>query len=159
MKLESLRKKRGFICDMDGVIYHGNHLLSGAKRFVNWLKSENKKFLFLTNSSERSPRELKEKLDRLGISVDLNHFYTSALATASFLASQRPTFRSRSRRRLFPDGLLPKRTGPRRQAGSRCAPRRDQLAKPSDLQLASRGVSTRPGPEADMADAFSGLLV
>jgi len=90
MKLESLRKKRGFFCDMDGVIYHGNHLLPGAKRFVNWLKSENKKFLFLTNSSERSPRELKEKLDRLGISVDLNHFYTSALATASFLASQRP---------------------------------------------------------------------
>jgi ribonucleotide monophosphatase NagD (HAD superfamily) len=68
MKLEVLRKKRGFICDMDGVVYHGNHLLPGAKRFVNWLKSENKKFLFLTNSSERSPRELKEKLDRLGIS-------------------------------------------------------------------------------------------
>ncbi|MGD2015396.1 MAG: HAD-IIA family hydrolase [Desulfobacterales bacterium] len=90
MKLEVLRKKSGFICDMDGVVYHGNHLLPGAKRFVNWLKSENKKFLFLTNSSERSPRELKEKLDRLGISVDHSHFYTSALATASFLASQRP---------------------------------------------------------------------
>ena len=88
--LEALRKKHGFICDMDGVIYHGNYLLPGAKRFVNWLKNENKKFLFLTNSSERSPRELKEKLDRLGISVDRNHFYTSALATASFLASQRP---------------------------------------------------------------------
>jgi NagD protein len=90
MKLEALQKKQGFICDMDGVIYHGNHLLPGAKRFLNWLKNENKKFLFLTNSSERSPRELKEKLDRLGISVDQNHFYTSALATASFLASQRP---------------------------------------------------------------------
>jgi NagD protein len=89
MKLEPLRKKHGFICDMDGVIYHGNHLLPGAQRFVNWLKNENKKFLFLTNSSERSPRELKEKLERLGITVDTNHFYTSALATASFLASQR----------------------------------------------------------------------
>jgi NagD protein len=84
MKLEALREKHGFICDMDGVIYHGNHLLPGAKRFVNWLKNKNKKFLFLTNSSERSPRELKEKLDRLGIAVDTNHFYTSALATASF---------------------------------------------------------------------------
>ena len=90
MNLETLRKKQGFICDMDGVIYHGNHLLPGAKRFVNWLKNENKKFLFLTNSSERSPRELQEKLDRLGISVNQKHFYTSALATASFLASQRP---------------------------------------------------------------------
>lgn len=86
----TLQKKSGFICDMDGVIYHGNRLLPGAKRFVDWLKNENKKFLFLTNSSERSPRELKEKLDRLGIHVDVSHFYTSALATASFLASQRP---------------------------------------------------------------------
>ena len=90
MNLETLQKKQGFICDMDGVIYHGNYLLPGAKGFVNWLKKKNKKFIFLTNSSERSPRELKEKLDRLGISVDQNHFYTSALATASFLASQRP---------------------------------------------------------------------
>ena len=75
---------------MDGVIYHGNHLLPGAQAFVEWLKKESKKFLFLTNSSEKSPRELKEKLDRLGIQVEATHFYTSALATASFLASQRP---------------------------------------------------------------------
>jgi NagD protein len=44
----------------------------------------------LTNSSELSARELKEKLDRLGIQVESSHFYTSAQATASFLVSQRP---------------------------------------------------------------------
>ena len=80
--------KAGFICDMDGVIYHGNRLLPGAQRFVAWLKSNDKKFLFLTNSSERSPKELCQKLSRLGIEVGEEHFYTSALATAEFLASQ-----------------------------------------------------------------------
>ena len=45
--MESLRKKNGFICDMDGVIYHGDKLLPGAKEFVEWLKRENKKYLFL----------------------------------------------------------------------------------------------------------------
>ena len=90
MNLDSLRGKSGFICDMDGVIYHGDCILPGALEFVDWLKTENKNFLFLTNSSERSPRELKEKLDRLGIQVEASHFYTSAQATASFLASQRP---------------------------------------------------------------------
>jgi len=90
MDLDLLRKKRGFICDMDGVIYHGDRLLPGAQAFVEWLKKESKKFLFLTNSSEKSPRELKEKLDRLGIRVEAVHFYTSALATASFLSSQHP---------------------------------------------------------------------
>lgn len=88
--MERIRNKIGFICDMDGVIYHGNHLLPGVQEFVNWLKTENKKFIFLTNSSERSPRELKQKLERLGVEVDEGNFYTSALATASFLASQCP---------------------------------------------------------------------
>ena len=90
MDLELLRSKQGFICDMDGVLYHGDRLLAGVDKFVDWLKANDKKFLFLTNSSERSPRELKEKLDRLGIQVGTSHFYTSALATASFLVSQRP---------------------------------------------------------------------
>jgi NagD protein len=52
---------------VDGVIYHGGRLLPGAKEFVQWLQDSNKKFLFLTNSSERSPRELKDKLARMGI--------------------------------------------------------------------------------------------
>ncbi len=88
--IRKIKSKTGFICDMDGVIYHGNILLPGVKKFVEWLKNENKSFVFLTNSSERTPKELQEKLSRLGIEVDHSHFYTSALATAAFLASQRP---------------------------------------------------------------------
>ena len=58
MDLKELHEKKGFICDMDGVIYHGNRLLPGVKEFVDWLYAEKKPFLFLTNSSERSPRSL-----------------------------------------------------------------------------------------------------
>jgi NagD protein len=88
--MEKLRNKKAFICDMDGVIYHGNRLLPGVKKFVEWLKAKEKQFLFLTNSSERSLPELQQKLQRLGIAVDANHFYTSALATASFLSVHKP---------------------------------------------------------------------
>ena len=88
--MENLARKKAFIIDMDGVIYHGNRLLAGAKDLVRWLTDGGKSFLFLTNSSERSPRELKQKLSRMGIDVTEEHFYTSALATAIFLASQRP---------------------------------------------------------------------
>jgi NagD protein len=88
--LKLIREKKAFIIDMDGVIYHGNRVLKGASEFVEWLEQNGKAYLFLTNSSERSPVELSQKLDRLGISVEPEHFYTSALATASFLASQRP---------------------------------------------------------------------
>ena len=82
--------KKGFICDMDGVIYHGNNLLPGALDFVNRLKKSEKKFLFLTNSSKLSPRELSQKLARMGLTVGESHFYTSALATARFLSMQAP---------------------------------------------------------------------
>ena len=67
--MEELKDKEAFICDMDGVIYHGNQLLPGAVEFLKWIGDTGKKFLFLTNSSERTPRELREKLIRLGVEV------------------------------------------------------------------------------------------
>lgn len=88
--LDELRNKNAFICDMDGVIYHGNHLIEGVTGFVDWLRREKKKFLFLTNSSARTPRELSQKLARMGLDVSEKRFYTSARATAAFLASQMP---------------------------------------------------------------------
>lgn len=88
--MDYIPNKTGFIIDMDGVIYHGNRLLAGVKEFVGWLQGNNKSFMFLTNSSERSPRELQQKLLRLGLEVGEKHFYTSALATAVFLKSQCP---------------------------------------------------------------------
>lgn len=88
--ISKIKSKSGFIIDMDGVIYHGNRLLKGVTDFLNWMENEGKQYLFLTNSSERTPKELHEKLKRLGINVSEDHFYTSALATASFLSSQKP---------------------------------------------------------------------
>ena len=88
--VENIKSKAGYIIDMDGVIYHGNKLLPGVTEFLAWLEKSGKKYLFLTNSPERTPKELHEKLMRLGINVGEDHFYTSALATASFLASQKP---------------------------------------------------------------------
>lgn len=88
--IDRIKSKEGFIIDMDGVIYHGNKLLPGVNDFLNWMETNGKKYLFLTNSSQKTPKELHEKLKRLGINVTEDHFYTSALATASFLASQKP---------------------------------------------------------------------
>jgi len=88
MDIQELRNKHGFISDMDGVIYHGESLVPGADELVAWLERSKKKYLFVTNSSQRSPRELSQKLERLGIQVGQEHFYTSAMATAAFLQSQ-----------------------------------------------------------------------
>ncbi len=83
-------QKKGFICDMDGVIYHGNKILPGVAEFIDWLHREKKEFLFLTNNSGSTPKELQQKLARMGLDVPEKHFYTSALATAAFLKEQSP---------------------------------------------------------------------
>ena len=88
--MNAILEKKGFICDMDGVIYHGNRILDGVKDFVNWMMESGKKFVFLTNSPERTPHELSMKLKRMGLTVSADHFYTSAMATAEFLSSQAP---------------------------------------------------------------------
>ena len=89
--MNSLMDKKGFICDMDGVIYHGDRILDGVSEFVNWMLDNGKKFVFLTNSPEKTPHELSMKLERMGLDVTPEHFYTSALATASFIKSQNPS--------------------------------------------------------------------
>lgn len=83
-------EKKGFMCDMDGVIYHGNRILPGTVEFIEWLKSSGKEFLFLTNNSGCTRKELHQKLSRLGLDVAEEHFYTSALATAAFIKEQAP---------------------------------------------------------------------
>jgi NagD protein len=79
-----------YVCDMDGVIYHGSRLIPGALEFVQRLQFGGHKFLFLTNNSQWTPRDLRHKLEQMGITVDESSFHTSALATADFLSRQIP---------------------------------------------------------------------
>lgn len=80
----------GYLIDMDGVIYRGNHLIPGADRFIHELRTAKIPFLFLTNNSQRSRRDVSTKLQRLGIDVEQERVFTCAMATARFLARQKP---------------------------------------------------------------------
>jgi len=82
---------KNVISDMDGVIYRGKKLITGAEKFVNMLVSIQTRFLFLTNNSEKTPLDLKRKLNGLGIKgLSEANFITSAMATAAFLHNQKP---------------------------------------------------------------------
>ena len=91
LRMIDFNVKLGFICDMDGVIYHGNNLLPHVKDFVEWLKKEDKKFLFLTNNSSSNPaRAAARSCCAWGWTWTSSNFYTSALATAQFISTQMP---------------------------------------------------------------------
>jgi NagD protein len=82
--------KNGYLIDMDGVIYKGSQLIPGAIEFVEQIQRLNAPFLFLTNNSERTPKDLVSKLGHLGLRVSWKNFYTAAHCTADFLLRQKP---------------------------------------------------------------------
>ena len=98
--------KFGFLIDMDGVLYRGTALIPGADRFVNELRSRDIPFLFLTNNSQRTRRDVVARLTRFGLDVEEEHVFTSAMATARFLSQQKP----RGTRSRSPRGIQPSQT-------------------------------------------------
>lgn len=82
--------RKGFLIDMDGVMYRGSQLIEGAVDFVHLLREQDIPFMFLTNNSQRTRRDVATKLARMGIEVEEEHIYTCAMATARFLAHQKP---------------------------------------------------------------------
>jgi NagD protein len=83
-------ERLGFLIDMDGVIYRGKQLIPGADRFVQRLLVEEIPFAFLTNNSQRTRRDVATRLVRMGIPAGESHIFTCAMATARFLAAQKP---------------------------------------------------------------------
>jgi NagD protein len=79
---------------MDGVILRGSTLIPGAAEFVQRLRAEGIPFLIFTNNSEYTPRDLHVRLHFMGLDVPPEAIFTSALATAQFLHSQRPSGRA-----------------------------------------------------------------
>jgi NagD protein len=71
-------------------MYRGRQLIPGADAFIARLLSEEIPFAFLTNNSQRTRRDVATRLARLGIGVEERHIFTCAMATARFLAAQKP---------------------------------------------------------------------
>lgn len=81
---------KNWLTDMDGVLVHEEDALPGAADFIKYLKSEKIPFQILTNNSIYTARDLAARLTASGVEVEENDIWTSALATASFLADQQP---------------------------------------------------------------------
>lgn len=80
----------GYLIDMDGVLYRGPQLIPGADYFLQQLRRRGVPFRLLTNNSQRTRRDVVAKLAHMGITVEEENIFTSAMATARFLAGQKP---------------------------------------------------------------------
>jgi NagD protein len=79
-----------WLSDMDGVLVREDHALPGAVEFLARLTERGRRFLVLTNNSIFTPRDLAARLAQSGLELPEKSIWTSALATARFLADQLP---------------------------------------------------------------------
>ncbi len=84
------RAIRSWLMDMDGVLVREEHAIPGADAFLARLRATGTPFLVLTNNSIYTRRDLSARLRGSGLDVPEDAIWTSALATAGFLAEQRP---------------------------------------------------------------------
>jgi NagD protein len=84
------RRIRSWLMDMDGVLVREQTAVPGADRFLARLGELRLPFLVLTNNSMYTQRDLAARLRGIGLDVPEEAIWTSALATAAFLESQRP---------------------------------------------------------------------
>jgi NagD protein len=79
-----------WLTDMDGVLVHENEPVPGAAALLQQWRDQDKPYLVLTNNSIFTPRDLSARLKESGLIVPEDRIWTSALATADFLAAQIP---------------------------------------------------------------------
>ena len=88
--MDLISKAESWLCDMDGVLIRDGAMVAGADKFLDRLRSTGRPYLILTNNSLFTPREIRVQLSAMGLEVSEDQLWTSALATAKFVNTQRP---------------------------------------------------------------------
>ncbi len=85
-----LREAKGFIFDMDGVLYRGKTPLPGVQTLFDALTVRGIKFLLATNNSMALPSGYVTRMAEMGVTVSENDIQTSATATRDYLKDELP---------------------------------------------------------------------
>lgn len=88
--MAELRDIKMFMLDMDGTIYLGDRLFDCTIPFLNSLRRQGKRYLFLTNNSSKNRRVYVEKLGRMGIHAEPDDVFTSGEATTIYMRKRCP---------------------------------------------------------------------
>ncbi len=81
--------RKSYLIDMDGVLVRGSTPIPGAAEFLARLGERSLEYLVLTNNPMYTQKDLAFRLSSIGLSVEPRRIFTSAMATASFLKTQK----------------------------------------------------------------------
>ncbi|SHG42287.1 TIGR01457 family HAD-type hydrolase [Ornithinibacillus halophilus] len=83
-----MKNYQGYLIDLDGTMYHGNKVIEEAPLFVKRLNDKGIPYLFLTNNSTKTQKDVSDKLNNMGIPCTVDHVFTSSMATAKYIKEQ-----------------------------------------------------------------------
>jgi len=79
---------KGFLIDLDGVVYIEDKTIPGAVETLNWLRGQGYPIRFLTNTTMRSRESLAAKLLRFGVHTEPGEMFSTAVIAARWLAEK-----------------------------------------------------------------------
>lgn len=88
--LDLVKSKEGFIFDLDGTVYLGDHLIAGADRAIAMLRGMGKKLIFVSNKPIATRQSYADKLNRLGVPCSVEEVINSSLVCARYLQKHYP---------------------------------------------------------------------
>ncbi len=74
---------RGFLIDLDGVLYSGNHAIEGAQETIQFLIDTGYPFRCVSNTTRKCRKTIAQHLASLGIPVPEAHIFTPARAAVA----------------------------------------------------------------------------
>lgn len=84
-----MKKYSGYLIDLDGTMYRGTEPIQEAVQFVQKLHEKHIPYLFVTNNSSRTPKQVAEKLTQFEIPANEHQVFTTSQATANFIFEQK----------------------------------------------------------------------
>jgi len=80
-----LNKMKGYLFDLDGCLYFGDMPAPGAAELLSKLRAAGKKVAFVTNNSRQGAEEVRDKLERMGISAFREEIVTATEYAGRFI--------------------------------------------------------------------------
>lgn len=85
-----MKSYKAYCFDLDGTVYRGKEGIDSAIAFIHALQKQHIEPFYVTNNSSKTPEQLQQSLQDIGVVAPVSHIYSSALATAKYVAKNCP---------------------------------------------------------------------
>jgi HAD superfamily hydrolase (TIGR01458 family) len=76
---------RGFLIDLDGVLYVGDKAIKGARETIDLLRDRKYSFRFVSNTTRKCRNTIAEQLSSMGFDIPIEYIFTPPLAAVAWL--------------------------------------------------------------------------